>query len=132
MKAPRLAAVSPARPPDPTEALLRELVEVNRQILSTLQQANTTRASHSPLTRADRAVLATMLPALVGTYGAETFTARDLTEDDRPAVRLVVRGRSVKRLAKLLARADGLAIDGLRLHRMGLEDQVTTWRIVAC
>ena len=65
-------------------------------------------------------------------YGAETFTARDLTEDDRPAVRLVVRGQSVKRLAKLLARADGLAIDGLMLQRVGLDAQVTTWRIVAC
>jgi hypothetical protein len=73
-----------------------------------------------------------MLPAVVGVYGAETFTARDLTEDDRPAVRFVVRGRSVKRLAKLLARADGLAIDGLMLQRVGLEYQVTTWRIVAC
>ena len=80
----------------------------------------------------DRAVLARLLPAVGGVYGAETFTARDLTEDDRPAVRLVVRGQSVKRLAKLLARADGLAIDGLTLQRMGLEYQVTTWRIVAC
>ena len=69
---------------------------------------------------------------MVGVYGAETFTARDLVEDDRPAVRLVVGGRSVKRLAKLLARADGLAIEGLMLQRMGLEYQVTTWRIVAC
>ena len=84
------------------------------------------------MTRTDRAVLARLLPAVGGVYGAETFTARDLVEDDRPAVRLVVRGRSVKRLAKLLARADGLAIDGLTLHRMGLECQITTWRIVAC
>jgi hypothetical protein len=83
------------------------------------------------LSRADRALLATMLPALVGVYGAETFTARDLTEDDRPAVRLVVGGRSVKKLAKLLARADGMAIDGLMLQWQGLEFQVTTWRIVA-
>jgi hypothetical protein len=94
----KVAPVSPAHTPNTTETLLRELLDVNRQILSTLQQAHTTRASHSPLTRADRAVLATMLPAVVGVYGAETFTARDLTEDDRPAVRLVVRGRSVKQL----------------------------------
>ena len=108
--------------------LLRELVTEVRGLRADL----TRNRRPSPLTRGDRAVLATMLPAVVGVYGAETFTARDLFEDDRPAVQLVVRDHSVKRLAKLLARANGLAIDGLRLHRMGLEDQVTTWRIVAC
>jgi hypothetical protein len=119
------------RPQSTTDELLRELLDVNRQILATLQQANTTHGSHSPLTRADRAVLAKILPAVSGAYGPETFTARDLVEDDRPAVRLVVGGRSVKQLGKLLARADGMAIDGLMLERQGLEFQVTMWRIVA-
>ena len=73
-----------------------------------------------------------MLPALAGTYGAAEFTARDVSEDDRPAVRLVVGGYSAKRLGKLLARADGLAVDGLQLQRNGLEFGVSVWRIVAC
>ena len=134
---------APARTPDTADgvdastplALLRELVDLQRQDVALLQQILAALEPHrrpSPVTRTDRAVLARLLPAVVGVYGGETFSARDLCEDDRPAVRLVVRGQSVKRLAKLLARADGLAIDGLTLQRMGLEYQVTTWRIVAC
>jgi hypothetical protein len=114
--------------PDPLVALLTQILSVQRQILSTLQQQRPI----GPLSRADRVVLARMLPAVSGVYGPETFSARDLAEDDRPAVRLVVQGRSVKQIGKLLSRADGIAIDGLMLQRQGLEYQVTTWQIVAC
>lgn len=113
---------------DDVTALLRELVDVNRRMLAALEQQ---RRPIVPLSRGDRAVLAKMLPAIAGVYGSETFSARDLSEDDRPAVRLVVKGRSVKQIGKLLSRADGIGMGGLMLQRQGLEFQVTTWRIVA-
>jgi hypothetical protein len=84
-----------------------------------------------PLSRADRALLGRMLPALAGAFGSETFSARDLAEDERPAVRIVVQERTVKQLAQLFAKADGLPIEGLKLECHGLEERVTVWRIIA-
>jgi hypothetical protein len=83
------------------------------------------------LTRADRAVLARLLPAVSGVYGPESFTARDLAEDDRPALRLVVGKRSVKQIAKLLSKAADTPVDSLMLQPQGLEFRVQTYRIVA-
>jgi hypothetical protein len=84
----------------------------------------------SPLTRADRDRLATLLPAVGGVYGSEPFSSRDLVEDSRPAVRLVVRGLGAKQIGRLCARADGIPIDGLMVQKQGVEFQVTLWRIV--
>jgi hypothetical protein len=106
-------------------AVLTEL----RAIRAALEQQQQRQVS--TLSRADRATLERLLPAVAGAYGPETFSARDLADDDRPAVRIVVQGLSVKRLGKLLARADGVAtIAGLTLQRCGVECQATTWRIV--
>jgi hypothetical protein len=110
-----------------------ELLEAQLEVLQQILQAVTQpcQKAQSTLSRTDRATLTRLLPAVAGVLGPETFSARDLAEDDRPAVRIVVQGRSVKRLGKLLSRADGIAIDGLMLQRQGLEYQVTTWQIVA-
>lgn len=123
------AAAQPVLVSHPIETLLRELVAEVRGLRADLARQG---RPDSTLSRADRAQLAQMLPAIAGVYGPETFSARDLVEDDRPAVRLVVQGRSVKQLGKLLARADGVAIEGLMLQRQGREYQVTQWQIVAC
>jgi hypothetical protein len=108
--------------------LLRELVTEVRGLRADIRE----RRPVSALSRADRATLAKLLPAIVGVYGPETFSARDLAEDDRHAVQLVVQGRSPKQLGKLFSKADGIAIDSLMLQRQGLEFQVTTWQIIAC
>jgi hypothetical protein len=114
---------------DPVEALLRELVDVNRQILSTLQQPRQV----SPLTRADRTKLAAILPAIAGTLGSEPFASRDLVADDAaPALRLVFNGLTVKSISKLLARGEGVPLSGFMVERCGVEINVTLWRVVAC
>jgi hypothetical protein len=111
------------------EAEVRELVTLNCAILATLERQQ--RPSSIP-TRADRAVLEKILPAIAGAYGSDNFSSRDLVEDASPAVRLVVRGLSAKRVGKLFSRADGIPINGLMVQRQGEEFHVTAWRVVAC
>ena len=107
--------------------LLRELLDVLRQILAAVEQRR-----HSPLTRPDRTKLAEILPAIVGTLGSERFASRDLVADDAaPTLRLVFRGVTVKSIGRLLARAEGIPINGLIVERCGIEINVTLWRIVA-
>ena len=84
-----------------------------------------------PLRQADLAILARLLPVLGATYGEDGFTSRDCAEDDAPGLRLVVGQMSVKAIGKLLARANGIAIDGLMVRRQRMEFQVTIWQVVA-
>lgn len=121
------AVMAPVRESVEVE-LLRELVAGQRRIIALLER----RQRPVSLSREDRKGLARLLPAVAGVYGAEPFSARDLAEDDRPAVSIVVGGRSAKLLGKLLSRADGIGVDGLMLQRQGIEYQVTQWSIVAC
>ena len=83
------------------------------------------------LTAADRATVGDMLPAIAGAYGDALFTAHDLCTDENPAVRLVVKGLSPKRLGKLLARAEGVPLAGLAIERGDKSINVWQWRIVA-
>lgn len=85
----------------------------------------------SSLSRADRAALGRILPAITGTLGSEWFLARDLRADSRPALRLVLADLTSKRLGRLLLRADGVAIGGFVVERGGLELGSTLWRVVA-
>jgi hypothetical protein len=111
-----------------TIALLRELVEQVKGLRADLRE----RRPAASLSRDDRAYLARLLPVLGGVYGSEGFTSRDCVEDDAPAVRLVLEGRSAKAIGKLLARAEGIAIAGLLVRRTGVDGQVTVWRVGAC
>ena len=85
----------------------------------------------SSLSRADRAALGRILPAVAGTLGSEWFLARDLRADSRPALRLVLADLTSKRLGRLLLRADGVAIGGFVVERGGRELGSTLWRVVA-
>ena len=114
--------------PDAIEALLRELVDGQRQIIRLLKRQQ--QRPTSTLSREDRSTLARLLPAIGGVYGSDQFSSRDLAEDTRPAVRLVVRGWSVKRISKLFARADGISSNGLMVQKQGVKFQVTVWQIV--
>ena len=72
-----------------------------------------------PLSRADLAVLARLLPVLGAAYGDEGFTSRDCVEDaadEAHGLRLVLGQMSAKAIGKLLARANGIAVDGLMVR----------------
>jgi hypothetical protein len=87
----------------------------------------------SPMTRADRTKLAALLPALAGALGSEPFASRDLVADDAaPALRVVLKGLTVKQIGRLLARAEGMPINRLMVERYGVEINVMLWRVVAC
>jgi len=86
----------------------------------------------STLSRGDRATLARLLPVLGATYGEDGFTSRDCAEDEVPGLRLVVRQMSAKAIGKLLARADGVAINALTVQRQRTEFQVIVWHVATC
>ena len=73
-----------------------------------------------------------LLPVLGAVYGDEGFSSRDCREDDAPGLRLVLGQMSSKAIGKLLARADGIAIEGLMVRRQRMEFQVTVWQVFAC
>jgi hypothetical protein len=85
----------------------------------------------SALSRADRALLGRLLPAIAGALGSESFTSRDLAADSSPGLRLVLRGLSVKQIGRLLSRAEGIPLEGWVIERCGVEINVTLWRAVA-
>jgi hypothetical protein len=126
------AGITPIRPAaaaDPIETLLTQILDVNRRMLAALEQPRQV----SPMTRADRARLAAILPAIAGALGSEPFASRDLKADDAaPALRVVLKGLTVKSIGRLLARAEGIPIGGLLVERCGVEINVTLWRVVAC
>jgi hypothetical protein len=83
-----------------------------------------------PLSREDRDRLATILPAIAGALGSESFASRDLTTN--AGVRVALRGLSIKQVGKLLSRGAGIPINGLMIERAGHEINVNLWRILAC
>jgi len=81
------------------------------------------------LSRRDRDVLARLLPAIGGLCGSAPWLVREMFDD--PGVRLVRGDLSAKALGKLLARAAGLAVDGLVIERVGVEDGAILWAVGA-
>ena len=82
------------------------------------------------LSRADRELLAKLLPAVGGAFGSTPIASRDLLTDT--GVRVVVRGLTVKQIGQLLARSVGTPINGLVIERAGSELSVCLWRVGAC
>jgi hypothetical protein len=125
-----MAVTTPSRgvaTSSPVEALLRELVEGQRRIVQLLERDR----RPSPLSRGDRTILARLLPAIGGALGSEEFTSRDLACHSASGLRLVLRRLSAKSIGRLLARADGVPIDGWLVERCGVEINVALWRVVA-
>jgi len=83
------------------------------------------------LSRRDLDVLARLLPAIGGVYGSDAFLVREVIASADPGVRLVRGDLSAKALGKLLARAAGLAVDGLVIERVGVEDGAVLWAVRA-
>jgi hypothetical protein len=115
----------PVAPDTSIEARLDIVEALLRQVLAVLE-----RPPRPPLTREDRRVLARLLPVLGATFGSEGFSSRDVVEDTSPALQLAAQGLSVKSIGRLLARAEGLGIDGLMVVRQGTECHVTLWSVV--
>jgi hypothetical protein len=123
------AQVRPASRPgaDPVVDLLRELVEQVKGLRADLSRD---RRPSLTLTRADRALLARLLPAIGGALGSDLFTARELLKHDSAALRLVTVGLNAKQLGRLLKRGEGHVIDGYLIQREGLELHAVLWRVV--
>ena len=62
-------------------------------------------AARRRLSRSDHRLLARLLPAIVGTFGSDVFTANDVVTNPAPAIRIVIGDRSTKSVGRLLARA---------------------------
>jgi len=105
------------------EALERELHDLRALVEQHLRR---------DLGRTDRMALLRLLPAIVGTYGSETFTARDVTTDPAVAIRTVLGNRTTKSLGKLLGRAAdaGAVVDGWLVQRDVPQVNVAGWRVV--
>lgn len=88
-------------------ALRRELHAVAAR-LAVLEAIEERRRSR--LTRQDRRVMAALWPVIGGSFGPELFQAVHLVESDDVNLRLAIDGRSVKRLAHLLVRAEGVVV----------------------
>jgi hypothetical protein len=113
---------------NPIEDLLRELVAGQRRIIELLERRDTTRAT--PLSRADRAHLARLLPAIGAVLGSELFNSAEICEHEAPSLRLVCAGLSAKQFGRLLRRAADVAIDGYMVERQGIEAGAVLWRVV--
>ena len=70
--------------PEGVIALLQQLVDGQQRIIELLKRRD---RSATPLSRADRALLARLLPAIGGAFGSELFLVRELFESDAAAVR---------------------------------------------
>ena len=110
-----------------TVTTLDDLREELRQVRVLLERVLRTRRA---LSRADRELLAKLLPAIAGAFGSTPFASRDLFT--AAGVRVVVRGLSVKQVGQLLARGVGTPINGLIIERAGSELNVSLWRVGAC
>ena len=91
-----------------------------------------TRASYSPLTRADRARPGEDAAGDCGRARERTVRQSRSCRRRRPGLRVVLRGLSVKQIGRLLARAEGIAIDGFMVRKLGTDMHVTQWHVVAC
>jgi hypothetical protein len=108
------------------EAVVRELVEEVRALR--LDRVHV----HEELSRADRALLSRLLPAVAGAHGSDPVTARELVDADAAAaVRVVTRGRNARQLGRLFQRAEGQVVDGFVVARAGVELGVVLWRVLA-
>lgn len=111
---------------DGTESWQRAVLDALRAIRAALEQ----RPRPSHLTRGDRDRLAAILPAAGGVFGSELFLTRDLFASEAAALRLVLRGLNPMQVGRLFRRADGQAIDGYLMQRVGCELNTALWRIV--
>jgi hypothetical protein len=129
--------------PDLNAALLQEILAELRALPAAIAGAIAAEHRAATLSAADRAALATLLPAIAAVVGARSWTARDLLAharlDNQAAIllRAAITGAAgkpddsgaVKRLGKLLARAEGFVLGDLLVARIGPVREGTLWTI---
>jgi len=108
-------------------ALRREV----RELIDEVQRDRELRQQPRPraLSAPDRRWLSAMLPVVVGLFGADVWTVRDLFEDASPGLLLVLGALRPRQVGRLLRRAEGHAVDGLVVVRDGPLANVIHWRI---
>lgn len=84
----------------------------------------------SILSRADRGLLAQLLPAIGGVLGSDLFLVRDLFEADASALRVALGALTRKQVGRLLRRGEGQPVDNYLVERQGTETHATLWRVV--
>ena len=82
------------------------------------------------LSRADRGLLADLLPAIAGALGSQLFTTRELFEGGQPALAVVTASLNTRQVGRLLKRAEGQPIAGYMVQRDGEELHMVLWRVV--
>jgi hypothetical protein len=107
--------------------LLRELISEVRGLRQDIARGQ---RPVMVLNRADRALLARLLPAVGGVFGSELFLTRELFESDAAALKLVTRGLNALKVGRALRRGEGQAIDGYSVQREGTELNTVLWRVV--
>jgi hypothetical protein len=118
--APRVDSV-----PDPIGKLLETVIEELRGLRADIAR----RVRPDRLTRADRARLARILPAVGGVFGSELFAVRELLTNPAPALRVALDGENAKALGRLFYRAAGTTCDRYAIRAEGRELNVTLWRV---
>jgi hypothetical protein len=125
-----LAPVARRSTPDPESAelgVLRAILDVQRQILAALERQQRPAVT---LNRADRALLAKLLPPIGGVFSSELTLVREMFASEAPAMRVALRGLTPSKVGQLFGRGDGQVIDGYAVQSDGTEENVTLWRVV--
>lgn len=101
------------------EAEVVQLLQHIAALLETLPERMRRPAAASPLTAKDRATLRQLLPAIFASVGASVWVVRDLFDhaqrDD--ALRAAIGDVTPRSLGRLLARAEGVVVEGRVLYR---------------
>jgi len=136
-----MTAPTEADPPQAAE-LLAVLQRISRQLadLPAAIAAATVQHERPPLKRGDRQALAALLPTIaLGQLDSVLFTAaeavahaRKLPQVEPPlagAVGPLDSSAAPRRLGKLLGRAEGHLVDGLRVARCGADRAGALWSV---
>jgi hypothetical protein len=96
-------------------------------VLKAAEAARVQRQQVAGLRRGDAAALVKILPAIAGAWGSEPFLSEHLA--DTAGLRIVLAGRSPKKIGRLLARAEGVPLAGYVVEADGKDGNRRRWRV---
>jgi hypothetical protein len=81
----------------------------------------------------DHAHVSALLPVIAGVFGSRRITARDIlnaaASENGAGLRIVLHTTSARSLGKLLARCDGIEVNGYKLLRIGTDHRSVAWGV---